>query len=178
MRYKKSTKIAMLSLCCVVIGLIILFIYNSISINQPLDANVEDINKTALIDALESYYGEWEIAEDYGYHGTHRMTEIEVFEVGKSIFFREDALHYEDSINVLYPDIMIEITSSAKMQQVDRMEYPHQMGFDNQYAQYAKIIIYDYQSSSNVVCSFYILNDDEIILEGDVHRYYRAMRKN
>jgi hypothetical protein len=174
--YKKFT---MLYLFLILIIIVFLFITVKEFVSDGLITNKsQNSDSSTLIKALNSYYGEWEIVEDYGYHGVHKMTEIEVFEVGKCIYFQEDVFCYEGIINLSYPDIMIEITSSEKMQQIDRMEYPIQMGFDNQYSQYSKIMVYDYKSSSDVVCKLYILNDNEIIIEGDVHRYYRAVRKN
>jgi hypothetical protein len=153
-----------------------MFIIYSYKSDKLMANNSLISNDSALITALSSYYGEWEVVEDFGYHGIHRVTELEEFEIGKTIFFGDDGFQYADSIDVSFPNIVIEITSSANMQQLDGMEYPHQMGFHDQYAQYAKIKIYDH--SINLVCNFYILNDNEIIIEGDVHRYYRAVKKN
>lgn len=44
------------------------------------------------------------------------------------LYFQEDTFCYENKINVHNPDILIEITSSQKMQQLDRLEYPNLFG--------------------------------------------------
>lgn len=180
MQQKKLSKIAMLILGCIIVSLIFLLAYNSIIINKTSNVTAEDINKSSLVKALESYYGEWEIVEDYGYHGVHRTIQIEKFTIGKTIIFQREVFRYEDSINVPYPKITIEMTSSAKMQGHDKILYPFEIGFDNPDVQYAKIKIYDRPGSPQLEKQYwiYVLNDREIIIEGDVHRYYRAVKKN
>ena len=157
--------------CHTIVSFSLLFVFlgTSIGVQQ------KDIPETMLVNALKSYYGEWEIVEDFGYHGIHKTTEIEKFEVGNIISFQRDAFCCEDSIDIPYPRVVIEMTTNANMQQVDRMAYPHQMGFGDQHAQYAKITIY---ANTDFAYNFYILNDNEILLEGDVHHYYRAVRKD
>jgi|GEM_PF-4265470 len=136
-------------------------------------------DSSLLVSVVESYYGDWEIVEDFGYQGVHRTIEIEKFEVGKKVLFYEDAISYEGNILVDYPKISIQIITSADMQAFDGMFAPGEMGFsvDDSFKKYAKVYVKKYLSPySDNIFTFYILNNNEIIIIGDTHRYYRAIR--
>jgi hypothetical protein len=174
--FKKIVKVLVRIISYVIVGLTFVFVFNGIwsRNNNAFKSSNDDLGYTAIIDALESYYGKWEIVEDFGYHGIHRTIEIDMFEIGETLTLNDKTFYYEGAISVEYPHIELEITNTARMQQFDNMWYPVDMGFDDIRADYIKVKI----SGNGHAYNFYILNKDEIIIEGDVRRYYRAVRKS
>jgi hypothetical protein len=159
-------------------GLISVLVFNVTGLhNVVFNSDNDSSDGKEIIKALESYYGEWEIVEDFGYHGIHRTIEIDIFEIGKIITFNERIFGYDDTISIEDPRVGIEIIDIARMISVHKMFYPDDMGFYDSSADsayYVKVNIYD----TGRLYNFYILNKDEIIIEGDINRYYRAVRKS
>ena len=148
-------------------------LYDYMTDNEETDLGYS--TQAVIVDAFESYFGEWIIVEDFGYHGIHRSEEVDIFEVGKTVIFQREFFRYEDSIDISWPIVRVQIMESASIEQVHGMQYPHHMGFE-QGVWYAYFEISEYSAGTTRSYSFYILTDNEIIFEGDVHRYYRAIR--
>ncbi|MDR0913559.1 MAG: hypothetical protein LBM65_00070 [Oscillospiraceae bacterium] len=126
--------------------------------------------------AIEFYYGEWEITEDFGYNGIHRTIEKDIYKVGETVLFSRECFKNESSIKITYPRITFEPITPASMVGVYKMTNPEKMGFiwDEQYI---RAMVWDDNNGTPIAHTFYILNDDVIIFEGDIHRYYKAIRK-
>ena len=171
----KHINIKLFLLCFAVFALsiIVFTISMTSSLSHGNGVNTED---SILVSALSSFFGDWEIVKDFGYLGIHRLEEKEMFEISKILHFNQESIIYEDRISIAYPSISIEFVTPQYMEQFERMSSPGVLGFDvvNIGRLYAKIIV---RNRGDNILEFYVLNDDEIIIEGDVHRYYKAVRK-
>lgn len=135
-------------------------------------------DSSLFVTAIKNLYGEWEIVEDYGYHGISTKEREFVFDVGDKIMIDAERFVYGAYYDLTWYSLSVELTDSAKMEQFERMEYPQQLGFgiDNEADVYAKVYFSDHKADTHL--DFYFLNDYELIFTGDPHYYYRALKRD
>ena len=165
---RKGVKAAALLVAFIAVGVLSILGYRLFQPEQSRDST------STLASAIENLYGEWEIVEDLGFHGIGRSVQEYFFEVGDTFVFDGYRLYYEGNYDVEYRDLYINRTESAEMQQFDRMEYPHHMGFDSGKF-YVQVRVHDRNNYTSP--DFYVLSDSELILESDPSHYFRAMKK-
>ncbi len=134
-------------------------------------------DSSLMVTALENLYGEWEFVEDFGLHGiTKEPPEYVVdIKIGDTMVIEPDHFSYGGHFDYYLFGLSAELTDHAKMRQYDKMVSPSDKGFLNG-PWYAKIWIHDFKTDTHP--SFFLLSDNEIIIDGDMNHYYRAVKKN
>ena len=172
---RNETLLGLLALCITLV-----IVLNSVTTKKSLGDSFLRTENSSLINVLNDYFCEWLIVEDFGYQGIHRDDEIEIYEVDGILCLDSDLISYSDRFSISFPRITIDIVTAQYIEQFDRMSNPGLLGFNvNEIGRlYAKITFWDDSGSfTKNICEFYVLNDNEIIIEGDIHRYYKAVKK-
>ena len=166
-------KVSLFSASYLLVGFICMVVFHEIGVSTD-----DLIDESAFVTALNGYFGEWEIIEDFGYRGIHIYPPEEaLFDVGGRIYFDREVFRYEGVVERSYPNYSIEFTTTAIMGQIDKISDLTGTGFSADRV-YAKIIVRDIfdNINSTVDCVLYILNDNEIMINRQ-SRNYRAIKK-
>ena len=137
-------------------------------IDSLTDASV-DLSDATL------YYGVWEVEEDYGYHGIHRTMMYDIFEVAEHITISSD-IFLSTNVEILNPRYVVKKITDYTLLNIYRIYGVQDLGIDLSKEIIEVRILAESNADTEYTYCFFVIDADKIVLEGDVHRYYRVTR--
>jgi len=123
---------------------------------------------------LNDYFGEWEIIEDFGFIGITRDPIDETSLVGEKISFSMGRFCIADGYEFVNPVISAEMVDPYDMIKFNKYLNLEHFGFEPTEL-CVRIIIND--PVMHFEYRLYALSEDEVVFDGGIHHYYRAVKE-